>query len=321
MCWSPFLVGWLVISDHLTKAWKKNKIKSADHPCLLASSLNTPLHSTLSCEAGQNQLSLLQKKGNGPLRFHLLPSSSLTLSYLSLPPTSSLSHSSTLLIHCPPGWGLPGEAAFHNVQAFPLHLEVSQQAAYTLLLKKKKEKKQKNQRGTEKRHHIPQPSVSPGRLRGIFSHTAQNALVRAERPHTLYHYHANREWSEQSCRKKERRGSYQCFHLMWGSHLNIWKICRKRPKVDIPGWNNVTVGSGESSPLMERDLCWKDSPSSRMCYSKDCKTLSKSELLSPQWFVHRKYKPRKSESNTAWFRFPKTTYTFNSNFSLLQCSL
>lgn len=117
----------------------------------MASSLNTCLHSTSSCEAGQNQLSLLQKKGNGPLCFHLLPSSSLTLSYLSLPPTSSLSHSSTSLIHCPPGWGLPGEAAFHNVQAFPLHLEVSQQAAYTLLLRRKKKKK--SERNREKAPH------------------------------------------------------------------------------------------------------------------------------------------------------------------------
>ena len=108
---------------------------------------------------------------------------------------------------------------------------------------------------------------------------------------------------------------------MWGSHLNTWKIHRKRPEVDIPSRNNVNAGSGESSPLSERDLCRKDSPSSRMCYSTDCKTLSKSELLSPRWFVHRKHKPRKSESNTAWFRFPETTYTFNSNFSLLQCSL
>lgn len=173
----------------------------------------------------------------------------------------------------------------------------------------------------EKRHHIPQPSVSPGRLRGIFSHTAQNALVRAERPHTLYHYHAKGEWSGQSYRKKERRGSYRCFHFMWDSHLDLWKNCRKRPKVDIPSRNNVSVGSGESSLLAQADLCQKDSPSSRMCYSKGCKTLSKSELLSPQWFVHRKYKPRKSESNTAWFRFPKTTYTFDSNFSLLQSFL
>lgn len=181
--------------------------------------------------------------------------------------------------------------------------------------KKKKRRGKKFHRESEKRHHIPQPSASPGRLRGIFSHTAQNALLRAERPHTLYHYHANREWSEQSYRKKERRGSYRCFHFTWGSHLNIRKICRKRPKVDIPGRNNVKVGSGESFLLTEHNLCRRDSPSSRMCCSKDCKTLSKSELLSPGWFVHRKYKPRKSESNTAWFRFPKTTYSFNSNFS------
>lgn len=115
---------------------EKRKIRSADHRCWLASSSSTALHSTLSCESGQNQLSLLQKKGNGPLRFHLLPSSSLTLSYLSLPPASSLSHSPAPLIHRLPSGGLPGEATFHNMQAFPLHLEVSQQAAYTLLLKK-----------------------------------------------------------------------------------------------------------------------------------------------------------------------------------------
>lgn len=72
-------------------------------------------------------------------------------------------------------------------------------------------------RETEKRHHIPQPSVSPGRLWGIFSHTAQNALVRAGRPHTLYHYHANREWSELNYRKKERSVplSVLSFHIKY----------------------------------------------------------------------------------------------------------
>lgn len=249
------------------------------------------------------------------------PSFLLSHSFLSVPASNLLPFSFFHFAHSLPArLGSPrGSRIPQRTSISPASRGFSTSCLHTST--EKKRKKRKKIRETEKRHHIPQPSVSPGRLRGIFSHTAQNALVRAERPHTLYHYHANREWSEQSCRKKERRGSYQCFHLTWGSHLNIWKICRKRPKVDIPGWNNVTVGSGESSPLMERDLCRKDSPSSRMCYSKDCKTLSKSELLSPQWFVHRKYKPRKSESNTAWFRFPETTYTFNSNFSLLQCSL
>ena len=56
------------------------------------------------------------------------------------------------------------------MQAFPLHLEVSQQAAYTLLLKKKKKRKEKKKKKKKKKE-------SEKQRKGTTFHSPQSALA------------------------------------------------------------------------------------------------------------------------------------------------
>lgn len=161
---------WFISVDHLTGVWGREVSWPSFHAAL------SLLHRTFVMWVSTEPAVIAsrrrgEEKENGPLCSHPLPPSSSL--FLILRPTFFLLTILQLFISFLGGGGGVSQRETNSTTCkhFPYifrFLNLHRSPLPVLPPRK-----------SEKRHHIPQPSVSPGKLWGIFSHTVQNALVRA----------------------------------------------------------------------------------------------------------------------------------------------
>lgn len=205
-------------------------------------------------------------------------------------PTSfslSIKEKNFLFLHCLKCWGLPREGKFHNLHAFSLHLQVSQP--------------------------LPPPQLSPYKIREKAPHsTSLSQSWQAMRHFQLHstkcisqswkttHYAHTTMRSESGLSYAIAKGGEMWSHPALGI-LPTFSCLGKKKKGTARVHHKFICLMLRSFSLPIQMACFWNKPlllpphPRRMYCSKDCKTLSKLELLSPWWLILRE---RNSENKS-----------------------